>query len=163
MEITCSNCHKEVGTQEQHTAPGSFHVLCPECGDYFLAEYGGVSLGETLDRFDEPVVIFNKDVRVVACNRNYLRQFKETAPKAFGLLSGEFVDCPNAKLPGGCGQTPHCPSCDIRGAVNTTLSTGNPIERIKAVLQSPGGGHSNPRVWSVSTRKVGELVQFTFR
>jgi hypothetical protein len=162
MNTLCSNCRKVVGIQEHNTDPNLGPVLCPECGDTFLSEYGGVSLGETLDKFEDPIVVFNKELRVVACNRKGLKEVEAVSARAYGLLSGEFMDCRNASLGGVCGQSPNCPQCGIRNSVTTTLSTGKPLKNVPAYFTSAGTHGTFTREWNLSTHKVGETVHASF-
>jgi DNA-directed RNA polymerase subunit RPC12/RpoP len=161
MNVLCSNCHKLVGTPENHTDPNLGPLLCPDCGDTFIAEYGGVSLGETLDQFEEPRIVFDGDLHVVACNRSGRRLANATGSRPYGLKSGDFMSCHNASA--GCGQSPECPQCSIRGSVKETLKTGKSIENAPAYFTSTGREGTYTRAWGISTRKVGETVHFILR
>ena len=158
MKILCSNCRKIVGIQEHHTDPDLGPVLCPDCGDHFIAEYGGVSLSEYLDRFEEPLVVLNEDLRVVACNRKGRSETESTGIRPFGLLNGDFMNCRNASLGEGCGQTPYCSLCGIRNSVTETLETGKGVERVPVVFHGAGENGTCTHEWTVSTRKVGRTV-----
>ncbi len=158
MNVLCSNCHKLVGTHENHTDPDLGPVLCPACGDEFIAEYGGVSLSETLDQFEKPRLVFNKDLCVVACNRSGRQLTDPTGNRPYGLKSGDFLSCHNSAQ--GCGQSPECPQCSIRGSVKQTLSTGEPIENVPAYFTRTDKEGTYTRAWGISTRKVGETVHF---
>jgi hypothetical protein len=138
-------------------------ILCPDCGDHFLAEYGGLSLGEYLDRFEEPMMVLNGDLRVVACNKKGRGEVDASGIRAYGLLNGDFMDCRNAALGAGCGQSVHCPQCAIRGSVTATLRTGKPMEKVSAFFTSSHQGETFTREWSLSTRKVGETVHVSLR
>lgn len=160
MHILCSNCQKSIGIQSHHTDPDLGPILCPECGDLFIAEYGGVSLSEHLDQFDEPILVFNEDVRVVACNRKGRQAVEVPGFRPFGLLSGEFLDCRNASLGEGCGETPYCDQCPIRNTVKQTLETGKSMENVPAHFTGSGENGTCTYQWNISTRKVGKTVHF---
>jgi len=158
MDILCEHCHKVVGSVVHHTDPNLGPTLCPECGDHFLAEYGGVSLGEYLDKFEEPMMVFNDDLRVVACNRKGRAEVHAPYARPFGLKNGHFLDCRNAVMGGVCGQTPDCPQCGIRNSVTQTLKTGESVENHPASLTRAGQDGIHTHEWNVSTRKVGNTV-----
>jgi hypothetical protein len=161
MSILCSNCQKLIGCESFHTDPDLGPTLCPECGDQYIAEYGGVSLSEHLDRFEEPIMVFNQDVRVVACNRPARRTVEMSKIRPYGLLSGEFLDCRNASLGEGCGETPYCSQCVIRNSVNQTLQTGKPVENVPGLFTGSGENGTCTYRWNISTRKVGETVHLS--
>jgi hypothetical protein len=163
VKILCSHCQKVVGIREHHTDPDLGPVLCPDCGDHFINEYGGVSLGEYLDRFEEPLIVINSELRVVACNRKGRGEVEATGIRPYGLLNGDFMDCRNSTLGDGCGQTPYCPQCGIRNSVTQTLQTGKPLERVSVTFTGSGENGTCTREWSLSTRKVGETVHVGLR
>ncbi len=163
MQILCSKCRKVVGTQEHHTDPDLGPVLCPDCGDAFIAEYGGVSLSEYLDRFEEPLMVLNEEMRVVACNKKGREEVDTTGIRPLGLLSGDFMHCRNSSSGGGCGLTANCLKCAIRNTVTNTLRTGNPLKKVTAFFSSANDRENPVKEWSLSTRKVGETVHLSLR
>jgi hypothetical protein len=68
------------------------------------------------------------------------------------------IECVNADLPGGCGNTEFCAACAIRNSVTHTLHTGRDLRGI-AVLQQRKTTHGIRTVqFLVSTEKVGPFV-----
>jgi len=163
MNILCSKCRTIVGIQEHHTDPDLGPVLCPDCGDNFIAEYGGVSLSEYLDRFEEPLMVFNQELRVVACNKKGRGEVEATGIRPYGLMAGDFMHCRNTEIAGGCGQSAECPHCTIRNSVGATLRTGKPVKDVPAFFTSAGSRGTFTREWNLSARKVGETVHVSLR
>jgi PAS domain S-box-containing protein len=54
---------------------------------------------------------------------------------------GDMIGCLHALSdPAGCGLTPHCSSCALRGALMSVLSTGQPIHDVEMEVTLAGGG-----------------------
>jgi hypothetical protein len=71
-------------------------------------------------------------VRVISANRPALLALKKGHSDIEDRLGGEVIECEHSHLPGGCGKTVHCTGCQIRGSVNQTLATGEPLLRVRA-------------------------------
>ncbi len=56
-----------------------------------------------------------------------------------GFLGGEAMECVNARLPEGCGETEHCRTCTIRRTVMDTHLSGQPHERVATALDRVDG------------------------
>ncbi len=155
MQAICSYCELDMGEREPFDDPRLTHGMCQECFDAFDDQWSGEQLGEYLDRFEAPVVAVNADGRVIAIN-HAMGSLADVAPRAaVGLRGGEFLECVNARLPEGCGQTVHCSACTIREALAHTIDTGKPVERRPAVLTRQAG----PVEMLISTTRQGEYVQ----
>ena len=131
--------------------------MCPSCYRDFVARFDAESLQTMLDGFDVPVIVVEEDMRVVASNRAAQSLFGRPTPEVVGLLGGEALECAYARLPAGCGRTQHCSSCAIRGAVNRTIASGVPQQRVAAEVTAVRGGPVL-QVF-VTTSLVGELVR----
>lgn len=157
MRLVCSYCHKDLGAKPPLRDASLTHGMCPACGEYFRAQWGGLSYGEYLERFDFPVVLVEDEGRVVAINRPAGEVLGRRPQDVVGLLGGEAMECVHARLPGGCGRTVHCSTCAIRNAVTRTHATGRPEARVPATLRRAGGALE----LLVSTALVGPLVRVT--
>jgi ferredoxin len=157
MRVVCSYCAKDMGRKPPFADGSLTHAMCLECGDYFEAQWSGMSYGEYVERFTYPVVLIEKSARVVAINKAACDFLGRGACGAIGLLGGEALECVHARLPGGCGKTVHCATCAIRNAVTRTHQTGQPQERVPARLNRSG------RSWDllVSTALEGPVVRVT--
>lgn len=137
MHLVCSYCRKDLGTKPPLADPSLTHGMCRACGEYFEAQWGGLSYTEYLDRFAFPVVMVEGggQGRVVAVNGTACELLGRAPSEVIGLLGGEALECVHARLPGGCGKTVHCATCAIRNAVTRTHATGKPVHRAPATLR----------------------------
>lgn len=159
MKIICSYCREGMGEKEPLDDPGVTHGICPECYKHFSPQWEGLHLSEYLDTFDEPMVVFTSDTRVIAFNKSYAGTFLEEEEKPAGLFGGEFMECAHARLPGGCGQTVHCRSCTIRNTLQATLRTGQPQKNVSAYLNVLKNGKHAVEKLKVSTEMHGLMVR----
>lgn len=155
MKLICSYCRREMGDKEPLEDMRTSHTMCPECFDYFIDQYHGLSFDEYLDRYDLPVFIMDSEARVVAFNRIAAETLGLARKKTTGLLAGEAMECVYARLPGGCGKTIHCAACAIRRMIEETFETGQPIDRREAYLERDDGHH----LIIISTRKIENGIQ----
>jgi len=159
MRLVCSYCRKELGTKPPLNDGGVTHGMCKPCGEYFGAQWKGMSFGAYLERFLFPVVLFDADVRVVAMNTPAGAVLGREPGSVVGLLGGEALECVHARLPGGCGKTVHCLTCAVRRAVVETHQTGKPLNGVEATLRRAGG----PVRLRLSTVLEGKLVRVTVK
>ncbi len=137
---------------------GRTHGICPDCDQHFSPQWDGFNLSDYLDTFEEPVVIFSPDSRVIAFNESYSRAYLDEAKKPKGLLGGEFLECANARLPEGCGHTVHCRDCAIRNTIAATLRTGKPQKDIPAFLNTTVHGKTVVKKLRISGEMHGLMV-----
>ena len=86
------------------------HGICLECQDYFFPPHGQRTFIEFLDLLPVPIVVVDNDMRLIAANNKARRLLGKKAGNIKEAYFGEAVECPYARLPGGCGQTVHCRS-----------------------------------------------------
>jgi hypothetical protein len=157
VRLICSYCRKDLGTKAPLRDGSVTHGMCVACGEYFGAQWNGMSYGQYLERFDFPVVMFEGDLRVVAINQPACAALGREAGELVGLLGGEAMECGRARLPGGCGKTVHCSTCTIRNTVTRTHRTGEALSRVPATLR-----RSDRAVdLLISTAREGKLVRVT--
>jgi hypothetical protein len=84
---------------------------------------------------DGLMAVLNEHRQIIALNKNLLNTLGiDDAGKALGLRPGEAINCTHAqKMPGGCGTSEFCSTCGAAIAIVTSLSDGNPAERMCAV------------------------------
>jgi hypothetical protein len=150
-----------MGEKEPLEDPGVTHSICPECFKYFSSQWSGFHLAEYLDTFEEPMVAFNANARVIAYNKSYAAHFLKTEEKQIGLLGGDFLECSHARLPEGCGQTICCRDCTLRTSITQTLRTGRPQEKVPAYLNTYEDGLPVVKNLWISTEKQGPVVRMT--
>jgi hypothetical protein len=155
MHVVCSYCAKDLGTKPPLQDGGVTHVMCPDCGVYFGAQWDGMTYDEYVARFQFPVVLVEPGARVVAINQPASDLLGRRPGEVKGLLGGEALECAHARLPGGCGRTVHCATCAIRNAVTRTHQTGRPLQRVPATLRRA----DRALELLVSTTLVGPVVR----
>ena len=158
IRTICAYCHatiaEEIATGDDQTS----HGMCGACEAHFRPQwFEGVTLGEYLDRFGDPVLVVDGQGRVVAANRPMATLLGWPSRALAGLLGGDAMECQYARLPGGCGQTVHCKTCTIRRTVEATLGDGQPRLRVPTHFCHVDG----PRSLLISTRRVGRTVEVT--
>jgi PAS domain-containing protein len=157
VHLVCSYCRKDLGKKPPFNDASLTHGMCKACGEYFGAQWGGITYGEYLDRFGFPVVMVEGEGRVVAINKPACDFLGRGPGDVIGLLGGEALECAHARLPEGCGKTVHCSACAIRNSVTRTHQTGEPLSRVPARLRR------SDRAFDllVSTALEGKLVRVT--
>lgn len=140
MRIDCSFCKKELAEKEPFNDGRVSHGVCPKCYAYFDGQLRSMSLDEYLGAFQEPVLIFNAEGRVVASNTIAGAMYgRDTSGQLLGLLGGEALECSYARLPEGCGKTYHCPTCTIRNLVRQTLQSQKDSIDMVVILETDCG------------------------
>ena len=132
------------------------HGMCRAC--FEALQYEPVSLNEFLQKLKAPVMMVDKEGRVLGANSGVEVILGKESDEIANRLSGEVLECVNASLPGGCGRTVHCTGCTIRGAVDRTRETGVSETGIPAFImtKTPDGVQ---RTWfRISTELLGNVV-----
>ena len=73
MKVVCSYCNKHMPDKEPFENESISHTICPECYAYFKKQWGGQTLDQYLDNFDVPVMIMNRDCRILAANEGAVK------------------------------------------------------------------------------------------
>jgi hypothetical protein len=155
MRVICSFCRKDMGKKPPLSDGSMSHGMCPPCGDYFGAQWKGMTWGEYLERFAFPVLMVEDAMRLVAVNKPASDLLGRPPAELVGLLGGEALECAHSRLPEGCGRTVHCSTCTIRNSVLQTHRTGKGLDRVPATLRR--SDRSLPLL--VSTALEGKLVR----
>ncbi len=108
MTRVCAWCQKVLGGTAAADSPIT-HGICDPCAERWLTE----ASHEPLERLPGPVMMLDGSGRILDANRRISEVFN--GPVLPGQFFGDAAGCPNAALPGGCGQTPDCPRCEARG------------------------------------------------
>ena len=91
------------------------------------------------DAMPLPVFVVDENVRIMECNAAAVRLFgpdKQTIVKRRG---GEVLHCVHAtQSPEGCGNSPVCPDCLVRKAVQAA-ARGRSVTRQKAQMELVAG------------------------
>ncbi len=155
MKKICAWCTKEIAADPDGSDKELSHGICTECRDYFFSPEGPPTFAAFLDQLAVPVLVVDDDVRVLAGNQLARRTFGR---KLEGLSGGEAIECPYARLPGGCGKQIHCKSCAIRLTVLDTYVTGQSHYDVPAYRDDCTGTSAKCICFLISTEKAGEYV-----
>jgi transcriptional regulator of aromatic amino acid metabolism len=133
------------------------HGICDNCTNN-IAFQSGVDLETYVDSLETPVLIVDGCDTVLFANRSARTLVGKDLPRIRGHTRGHVFECAYARLPEGCGRTPHCSGCAIRHAVHTTFGTGKSIEKLPATLRYQREDGAGAVRYLVSTRKAGDVV-----
>jgi PAS domain-containing protein len=152
-------CKKPLGTVEDSDAGDGdiSHGVCSDCVP-LMYEGRGEQFDAFLDSLPGPILVVDKDGRVVAAN-SLCRALLPATDEPRGRLGGEVFQCKYASLPGGCGRTKHCKSCAIRLTVTHTFETGDPCTRVPAVMDLMDISGDQRTRFLISTRRRGDVIQ----
>ena len=153
MKVVCSYCRSSWAAEGPPDMVS--HGICEGCFAFYERTWDGLSLGEYLDDFDEPVIVVSDEGRVLAVNEKMAEVLGRTDREARGLLGGEVMVCAYARLEGGCGQTVHCSACTIRRTVEAARDTGEAQENVLAYLERDDG----PVHLRISTSRIDQGVR----
>lgn len=158
MRLICSYCRRTIRADPTARVTDVSHGMCEACSAHFGRLWAGMPLDEYLDGLGRPVLLTDKEGRVLAMNQA-LADLIGADPKAsVGLTGGEAFACVHSRLPEGCGRTVHCRECTVRRTVEGVGKTGKPQERVTAYLDT-AQGRVDLRI-SARPAKVG-IVQVT--
>jgi len=156
MKTICTFCNTVIteGIPEDNRVN---HGVCQSCYRNILKNYG-FNLQMFLNMLDAPVLLVDADARVLAANTLAIAAVGKPVDRVTGKLCGTVLDCINAFLPEGCGNTPECPDCTIRSTVNETFETGRPVKHRRATVIRKYNGTRETVHLLVSTDKDGKVV-----
>lgn len=157
MTTICAWCNKK--KQDSTSADERVsHGICKECLAWMKSMDRGRNLREILDTLPAPVLVVNDEGRISEANSLAAARFNGNGSKTFGMRGGDFLECMNARLPGGCGNTVHCRSCTIRNTVMATFEDGEFRERVPAYIDTIEAGQEKKVRFLVSTVRVKDMV-----
>jgi len=114
---------------------------------------------EVLNSIGAPVLLLDKGYRIKAANETARRILNRPLLDIENFLPGDAMECINARLPGGCGQTVHCQACALRNTLNNTIATGEDFVKVPAyqdVYQKDGSVAR--RFLLISTEKLEDFI-----
>lgn len=157
MRVVCSYCNAPLGSRPGGRVTDVSHGMCERCAAHFERLWDGMQLDEYLDDLPGAVVVVDPDARVLAANAEATELLGRSPAEPRGQLAGDAVACSRSRLPGGCGRTVHCRDCAIRNTVTKVASTGRPVERVAAYLETDAG----TRLLRISARRKDGAVEVT--
>jgi PAS domain-containing protein len=156
MDIICSYCEALIRTVESNLS-GVSHAVCRNCLPKLIKDLGQ-PLSEFVDELRIPILVVQKDMRVVAANAAARRLSPEPLEELAGLLCGEVIGCGHSRESEGCGRTVHCLSCAIRKSVARTIETGEPCHDVPAYPDVGLMSGEREIHFRISTEKKGDFV-----
>lgn len=156
MQTVCAWCGKPLG-QKSGSDAGVSHGICAECTALFLNEQPG-GLRNLLNHLDAPVMAIDGEGRLRTANHKVEELLQKKLPEMQDRLGGDFMECAYARLPGGCGNTTHCPACTIRNTVMHTYNTGLPRSGVQATLNRRTDRGAVPVQLRITTVKSRDIV-----
>lgn len=158
MITICAWCNKEISADTGQPDGMISHGICLECQKYFFPTGGPRSIADFLDLLPVPVLVVDDDTRVIGANKRARRQLGMNAARIKGKHFGEAIECPFARLPGGCGHNVHCRSCTVRLTVHDTYTTGQSHYDVPAYQDICFAREVKNICFLISTEKSGEFV-----
>ena len=159
MQKTCAWCKKSMGTVEA-TAFGNDIITHGMCEDCMINMALGMAkpVDEFLDTLDCPVLMLEEDNTLSTANQQACELLGKIKYEIVGKKSGDVLECPHSKNPGGCGMQVHCKSCVIRQSVKRTFETGQACKDIPAIPDIQQFGSKREVKFIVSTERVGKMI-----
>ncbi|SRR6266545_1492735 len=136
MRLVCSYCRRVIRADPNARVTDVSHGMCEPCALHFERLWAGMPLDEYLDGLPSPVLLCDKDSRVITMNRQVADLLGVERKKAVGITAGEAFACVHSRLPEGCGRTVHCRECALRRTVEDVARTGKAKERVLAYLDT---------------------------
>lgn len=138
MRIICSYCNTFQGEKAPLDDNRISHGMCADCYEQFERQLDGLQLVKYIDDLDSPILILNKDGRLVASNKLAAEMLGKSGREMLGLLAGEVMACDHARSPERCGNTIHCEVCTIRNTILRTMNTGLSMKNKQVKLRRNG-------------------------
>ena len=158
MKVICAWCQQEMeALPEDGAVQEVSHGLCLSCKERFFADEE-----QTLDRFlnklEKPVLLVDNAGHVALANNPALDILGKQLEQVKGLPGGNVMECVNADLPEGCGNTIHCLACTIRNNVMETHETGESRKRVPASLEQSSPDGTKSIDFLISTERIDAFV-----
>lgn len=156
----CAWCRKVLGTVDGEFASlfPVTHGVCPQCSVRLMESMSAGAVRQFLESLDAPVALVDDDMRILAANGAACELLGRERAEVERLKGGDAMECANADVPGGCGQSPQCRSCVIRNSVRHTHETGLPVKDAPAYPEVREGDGTRRLSLNISTERVGGAV-----
>ena len=161
MQVICAWCKKVINNTEIEKAFDEVsHGICKDCADKTISELG-IPSHFFLDNLDRPILILDSENNVKS--GNYLAETLLSKKIFVKSKAGDLLECKNALLPGGCGNTPGCRGCRIKKSITYTYQTGRSLNNVSEVVEKSNNGEINKFLVIFSTEKSGDYVIFRIK
>jgi PAS domain-containing protein len=159
IKKVCSRCKRELmAPAKQSGVRVISQAICRECWNQIWADRLQSSR-EIVDSFDSPVLLLDNNLRIQAANDPAQKILGRPLADIKNFLPGDAMECINARLPSGCGQTMHCQACALRRALEMTMTTGTGVEKSPAFQDTyQGDGSVLRHFYYISTEKIEDFI-----
>lgn len=160
--VKCLACGSRVSIDDDaDVAEGQdVYIICEDCAADGELEPSEALLGVLADR-KEAVLAFDQGLRVVAGTEPIAEVFGDLVQELRGLAPGDIIQCMRAVTPAGCGGTPLCRTCELRGALTATFDSGRPVAAVTATRRVMTAEGLRSLILTFTTERVGDSVLMT--
>ncbi|MBD3344584.1 MAG: hypothetical protein GF401_05940 [Chitinivibrionales bacterium] len=158
MANVCAWCHNPLLQTKKNDDESVSHGMCKDCFSWIKRNDTGRALGEFIDDLPVPVIMVNSDCTVDGANACAQALTGKSYESIHSKRAGEVMECRNARLPGGCGNTIHCRACTIRNTVMGSWQDGEAREMVPAYLDTITCGGEKRIRYLISTVRLGDKV-----
>ena len=153
MKTVCASCNKEIKPSFYRDYDIISYGLCKSCKNNLFYQ-NRVELSKYLNSLPVPIILIDPEKGIKTCNEKACEMLSKKLQEIEGHQPGIVLKCKFSKLPGGCGNTPHCVTCTIRQAIMETFTMGKSFHKIPVILN-----RENQKInLFVSTEKISGLV-----
>ena len=157
MKRICAWCRVNLGNNPSSSDDLITHGICDTCAGHLISQMG-TPLQKFLDGLGVPVLVVDGEGTVKTANANARETLGKELSAIEGYPGGNVIECVNASLPAGCGNTIHCKACTIRQTVMETYATGKGRSRVPAYPDIHTSSGPRRLSFQISTEKVQDVV-----
>ncbi|MCB9058753.1 MAG: hypothetical protein H6627_09310 [Calditrichae bacterium] len=154
MKRICAWCNTEISNTKAEILDYS-HGICASCAELLILNFK-IPLDVFLHEMNVPVLIVDSKGKIKEANKTAKNFFGEDT--FTNIKAGDLLECKNAKLAGGCGNTPNCSGCALRNLIFETYLTGQKLSNMEIQIDRKTEGTYKKLMMNISTEKTGEYV-----
>lgn len=156
MKKICAWCSEEIIISIVEPAVDDVsHGICFSCANQLLKNFK-IPLDVFFDELNVPALIIDNKGIIKAGNKSAEDTFSKG--NLVDIKGGDLIECKNARLPGGCGNTPGCKGCEFRNIIFETYLTGQKFSNKSIEITNHSEGTFAKLKLNISTQKIGEYV-----
>ena len=161
MKRQCAWCKKEMGQVTSPSKSGSqeiSHGICSACEFHMRASSRTMELNEYIEDFPHPIVIIDNDRVITNANKVARVALDQDFSSVEQLPAGKVLECKNSHLPGGCGKTVHCGTCNLRILIMDTYNLDKQYVDEQIIIEQTSENALRHLKMSVSSLKIDGVV-----
>lgn len=123
MVNSCIWCTNQIEENDRENISNLELNICSNCET--VLNMVQVPIDQMIESYKLPIVIINHEHTVISANQAANRLLKKfiLLPSDQNIKIGNLLRCPNAEMEEGCGKTSQCGSCQIRHAIQDTITS----------------------------------------